>query len=743
VDNKQARRLTNRETAEQLAGAGAYVFQTSGKTPLTPRFNRAEETLTVAEIAEAIEEHEEKHKYKPVQVGATRNPESIKKMARRNMDAMWSIACGPSKIVVIDADQKDGGPEKIAAHFEKHGLPEGCIVVPTQSGGRHYYFSDPEGKFTNAAGLLKKDYGCDVRGKGGQCVAPSSIREDGKTYGTKKHLMALRDAIRDGTLPELPDHITELIGSAGEAAQIVDNSELGKVIKELEESDWPTFEEVFDPTLGEYDLEALKAANPALAELWDNPSSDCSDNRWKLDQHVLEAFKLSAVHLAVLYEEWEGAGQQTDDGKGSGNYNLRDIAREWIKNKDRFKSTGEALSVALDIFEDAEEEAYDRLIAERRKAERKSSVVEVEDDQPSRSYVRDSYVVANYRPIRWLVKRLIPLNSVGALYGLPNVGKSFVVFDLANHARRERDWFGRKVKGGDVLYLYAEGAEGIAGRAKAWADNNDASGGNVALMNGVPNLFSDKKASDKIVAAARECEAESGQPVRLIIVDTLAAATAGADGSSDRDMGLVCERLRKVANELDCAVLIVHHSGKDVSKGMRGSSAILGAVDYSLLVEETKGASTLSVEKMRDARKGQAIKFKLVEVVIGVDEDGEDVTSCIVRPVQAGGALSAVDEDEEVPLVKVPDRREDRVAMLVEVTREEAGRAAAEDEPLAEIGLSVPALVEAINVRRGRFCGLDGQPLAPLNRKAVWRVVETAVEAGQMETRRSKVFLKA
>jgi hypothetical protein len=61
---------------------------------------------------------------------------------------------------------------------------------------------------------------------------------------------------------------------------------------------------------------------------------------------------------------------------------------------------------------------------------------------------------------------------------------------------------------------------------------------------------------------------------------------------------------------------------------------------------------------------------------------------------------------------------------------------------------------------------LDGKPLAPLKRKAVWRVVETAgsrrlvillalinvalvdatydaVEAGRLETRRSKVFLKS
>ena len=56
-------------------------------------------------------------------------------------------------------------------------------------------------------------------------------------------------------------------------------------------------------------------------------------------------------------------------------------------------------------------------------------------------------------------------------------------------------------------------------------------------------------------------------------------------------------------------------------------------MDYTLLAEEGKSGSTISVEKMRDASKAQSIKFELVEVVIGKDDDGEDVTSCIVRPV--------------------------------------------------------------------------------------------------------------
>lgn len=715
IDNTRARRLTNRENAFLFAKVGLYVFVSSGKTPLIPAFQKIDTQLTQDEREAAIEKYEAKHGQPPVHVGATKDPAVIKRMFHAYPDAVTSISCGPSKIVVIDADSKDNGPELIGKRFTEHGLPEGCVVVPTQSGGQHFIFSDPDSKFTNTEGAIHSKFGCNVRGRGGQYIAPGSIREDGKRYGDRKHTIEFIRAYARGTLPTLPQHIVELIGTGSEASQAVDNTELGKVIQALEQTDWPTFEEVFDPTIGEFDLAALKAANPTLARLWDNPSTDCSDNRWKLDCHVLEAFPLTAVQLAVIYEEWKGAGTQTEDGKGSGNYNLRDVAREWIKNKGRYLSKGDAMG----------------------------AVVDNEDEPTSRSYVRDSFVVANYQPIRWLVKRLIPLNSVGALYGLPNVGKSFVVFDLANHARRGRDWFGRKVKGGDVLYLYAEGAEGIAGRAKAWADSNDSSGGNVALMNGVPNLFLDKNAPAKIIAAARACSEESGQPMRLIIVDTLAAATTGADGSSDRDMGLVCDRLRKVANELECAVLVVHHSGKDVSKGMRGSSVSLGAFDFTLLAEETKGGSSLKVEKMRDARKGQAIKFKLVEVVIGVDEDGDNVTSCIVRPVEVGGALSAVDEDEEVPVIKVPDRREDRVAMLLAVAREEAERAAAEDEPLEEIGLTVPALVEAVNVKRGELCGLDGVPLLPLNRKAVWRVVETAVEAEQMQTRRSKVFLRA
>lgn len=715
VDNSGARRSRNRKNAFQFVQVGLYVFPSDGKVPLIPRYNRADTALTKAEIEQATEEFNEKSGKMPVHVGATRDVEVIKRMWRAFPDAVPSISCGPSKLVVLDADKKDDGPAKMAELWaEIGGVPEGVPINPTKSGGQHFVFADPGGKFSNKAGLLKKQYGTDVRGHSGQFVAPGSIREDGATYGSDNDRLNFLRAITGGKIPTLPEEIVELIGTSaeGETPLSDKDSDVRKYMAELEGGEREDHAALFDPVVGKYPLDYVRECRPDFGFAYDHPGEDRSANRMQAATFLVGAYpELGVNDYAVFCEEWDGAGEP--DG--------RQMAREFA----RAKMNPAHVSKPSDgsAFEAVDDEEEDRLGG-------KLGLTRRADE-----------LVANYKPIRWLVKRLIPLNSVGALYGLPNVGKSFVVFDLASHARRGREWFGRKIQSGDVLYCYAEGAEGFAGRAKAWADNHDTSGGDVALMNNVPNLFRDSKAADKLIAAARECEVQSGQPVRLIILDTLAAATTGADGSSDKDMGTVCERLRKVATALDCAVLVVHHSGKDVSKGMRGSSAILGAVDYTLLAEEGKGASTLSVEKMRDASKAQSIRFRLVEVVIGKDDDGEDVTSCIVRPVTVGEGIDMAVDDEDVPPLKVADRREDRVVMLKAVGRAQAEKAAAADEPLSSVALTPRALGQALNAERRQFCGLDGKPLTLLDRTGVKRVIDAAVEGGGLTERRGRLFI--
>jgi hypothetical protein len=719
VDSTKARRLTNRETADVLTGVGAYVFQTSGKTPITPRFNQADDKLTVAEVEEAVEEHVAKHKYKPVQVGATRNPANVRKMYKRNIDAMWSIACGPSKIVVIDADQKDGGPAKIAAHFEKHGLPEGCVVVPTQSGGLHYYFSDPEGRFTNAAGLLKKDYGCDVRGRGGQCVAPGSIREDGKTYGTKMHLLALRDAIRDGTLPELPDHIVELIGTTGEAAQSVDNSELATVIKELEDTEWPTFEELFDPTIGEYDLEAFKAANPTVAELWASPSSDCSDNRWKLDQQVLEAFKMSAVHLAVLYNEWDGAGTLTDDGKGSGNYNLRDIAREWIKNKDRYLSKGDAMGAVVDDEDEAE-------VVDKKRC----------NDQPLFSYIEDVRL-SKPRYIEWAIKHFLARGTTSIVSGKWGTGKTAVYTDIALHIAHGLPYRGRKVTKGVVIYVALENAEDVERRIRAWCDEmikqcHDVSGGAFVIHRGPCTLYDqrgkathDEKALIKI---AQEASEHYGLPVSMIVIDTLSQAIT--PGSDREDGSIFTGAMQRIVNATGANVSTLHHPTK-AGEAVRGDSALQGNVDTVIdVAREANGRGTIKAgSKFRIGDPAKVnFAYRLKPFEIGEDEDGEAITVVLAVEASTGIAMSAVDDVDDHAALTPADTPADKLVATLRVFRERVEDIAANTgEAVDKIGIKAGELFAALNKDR-RASGLPELK----DRTIVPRLLRQLVDGGEI-----------
>lgn len=122
VDNSNARRSLNKQHALMLAQVGIAVFPSSGKVPLIPVYNKLDTTLSKEERDAAFEEFKAKHDgEEPAHVGCTRNPEVIKKMWRVHRDAVPSVACGPSGLVVLDADQKDEGPAKMQTLWDENG----------------------------------------------------------------------------------------------------------------------------------------------------------------------------------------------------------------------------------------------------------------------------------------------------------------------------------------------------------------------------------------------------------------------------------------------------------------------------------------------------------------------------------------------------------------------------------------------------------------------------------------------
>ena len=136
---------------------------------------------------------------------------------------------------------------------------------------------------------------------------------------------------------------------------------------------------------------------------------------------------------------------------------------------------------------------------------------------------------------------------------------------------------------------------------------------------------------DALIAEASGITEGVGKPRRLIVVDTLNRAMAGGNENSSDDMGKLVEICQAIARHLRCFVLVIHHSGKDVARGMRGHSSLLGAVDTELQV----GDRVIKVTKQRDGEDGIEFGFELEPVTLGQDEDGDPVTTCVVIPASA------------------------------------------------------------------------------------------------------------
>lgn len=219
-------------------------------------------------------------------------------------------------------------------------------------------------------------------------------------------------------------------------------------------------------------------------------------------------------------------------------------------------------------------------------------------------------------PSRWMVQRILPERGLGAIYGPPSCGKSFLVLDLALAVARGADWFGKHTTATPVVYFPLEG--NVGERLKAWkiGAGQDATPKNFKV---VPEGAYDFNNADDVEGLAETLK-DFAPTGALIIIDTLARATPGTDENSSRDMGLVIQAADRLARTTKGFVLLVHHSGKDDSRGMRGSSAILGAVDT--LYKVTGGKETprsFLVEKNKEGRDGERFHFKLEEQVIGFD----------------------------------------------------------------------------------------------------------------------------
>lgn len=241
--------------------------------------------------------------------------------------------------------------------------------------------------------------------------------------------------------------------------------------------------------------------------------------------------------------------------------------------------------------------------------------------------------VAARPPGRWWVKTIVPEAQIGAIFGASGSGKSFLVLDLIAHIALGWSWRGLRVRRGRILYVAAEGGAGVGKRLKAWCQHHEINVDDldITVLLVPPNIM----LRDDIAELVLAINAAGG--FEHIVLDTYAQVTPGANENTAEDMGLALAHCRAIAEATLAMIWLVHHSGKDAAKGARGWSGINAALDFSLEVtrDEDSNYREMRVAKMKDGEDGARYGFKLETLVVGFDDDLDEVTSCVVIDAEA------------------------------------------------------------------------------------------------------------
>ena len=243
-------------------------------------------------------------------------------------------------------------------------------------------------------------------------------------------------------------------------------------------------------------------------------------------------------------------------------------------------------------------------------------------------------------PVKWMIDKVLPVGSFSALFGPPGSFKSFIALDIAEAIATGRTWMGNEVsEPGAVLYLCGEGFGGVGARIKAIKQHHGTEdGAPIYVIRHQLNLRSSVEDFNALMIAVENLITELGIDFKLIIIDTLARAFGGGNENDSSDMGSFissCGRIQQIVQ--DCALMILHHSGKDATKGLRGHSSLLGAVDteLELIRFEDSMKGIIRTAKQKDGEDGTRIGFEMVSVELappaGSLQIGDPITSLAVQ----------------------------------------------------------------------------------------------------------------
>lgn len=258
-----------------------------------------------------------------------------------------------------------------------------------------------------------------------------------------------------------------------------------------------------------------------------------------------------------------------------------------------------------------------------------------EPETPKRIFTMVGDLIANPKPPAWLLQDILEQDTLALIYGPPKKGKSFVAVDWMCSIATGTPCHGHPAKQAPVFYICGEGHNGLARRFLAWslARGISLAGAPIAVSNRALPM-THPGAVRAVSEAVEELRAITGMDPGLIVVDTL-ARNFGANENDTEAMSVFITHLDAIREPFKATALIVHHSGKDETRGARGSTVLFGAIDASYVVTRDElGMVSLTPEAMKDAALPPAQIFGMTPVSLPIESpDGTEVTSCVLSPL--------------------------------------------------------------------------------------------------------------
>jgi AAA domain len=256
---------------------------------------------------------------------------------------------------------------------------------------------------------------------------------------------------------------------------------------------------------------------------------------------------------------------------------------------------------------------------------------------------------------RWILKGIIARGETSAWIAPPGAGKSALLTEISVHCAGRIDWRGHRAKEACGVVIFAlERGDLLKRRLQVYRQRDNLHGLPIAIADAVIDLLN-PNCVDTIVSTVREAEQRFGRRVGLIGFDTYAKGIAANGGDEDkaRDQNRAAANLRNVHARLEVHIALVGHTGKDESRGARGSNAHLGDVDVMVQISGD-AIKVAQVIKGNDQPERVVAEFKMELYETGRDEDGEPVTTSIVSTEHFDASLATTNPRSKEKKVKLP-----------------------------------------------------------------------------------------